>query len=306
MAQGGIVDAIKMSNLQTMFDEKLILVVSADQYVSSVLNSNLTKSGLKPIFVSSAAKAQSILRHARECESPIPLVLYDHELPDMTSLVFANLVRNDAVIRESKIIALTRENPAALLNKLGPWNISHVLHLPCRYNDLTGAIAEYIPFSNTANVDFIETQTIDDNAAYRILCADDNAINLAVLRGFLNIAGYSPDTVANGAQAVKAYKNIQYDLILMDIMMPVMDGVVATLQIRELEKQMSRPPVPIVAVTAHYTHSQKDRYLAAGMNDVIAKPIGKKAIDDCLAKWCQRYVEPEVAHTGHPRQAAFR
>ena len=79
MAQGGIVDAIKMSNLQTMFDEKLILVVSADQYVSSVLNSNLTKSGLKPIFVSSAAKAQSILRHARECESPIPLVLYDHQ-----------------------------------------------------------------------------------------------------------------------------------------------------------------------------------------------------------------------------------
>lgn len=306
MAQGRIVVVIEMKTLQTMFDETLILVVSADQHISSVLNSNLTEAGLKPVFVSSAAKAVSILTHAMECGSPISLILYDNELPEMTSQAFANFVRNDKVINDSNIIALTRENPAGLLNQLGRWQITHVLHLPCRYKDLTGAIAEYIPVSKTANVEFIENQIVDGNGSYRILCADDNAINLAVLRGFLNISGYSPDTVVDGSQAVKAYKNIQYDLILMDIMMPVMDGVVATLQIRELEKQMSRPPVPIVAVTAHYTPSQRDRYLAAGMNDVIAKPINMTDIEDCLSTWCKRYVAPEKAQANHPRQAAFR
>ncbi len=285
-----------MNELQKMFNEQLVLIVTGAEHQSSVINSQLTQAGLKPVFVSSAVKALSIIRHAKECGTPIALVLYDHELPEVNGHSFAADLRGEPFIADTNIIIFTVDNPIRHLNEFRNWNISHVLQWPCRFSDLAGAIAEYIPLSKPVQTqDLMETQA--ENAAYRILCADDNAINLTVLRSFLNIAGYSPDTVVDGAEAVKAVKSISYDLILMDIMMPVMDGVVATLQIRELEKQMGRNPVPIVAVTAHYTPSQRDRYIEAGMNDVIAKPISKAAIDDCLAKWCQRYVATDSSST---------
>ena len=283
-----------MDDLVRIFDENLILVISADRNRSSVLNTQLKQAGLKPIFVSSPDKGLSILRHARECSMPFILTLFDFELNDQNGIDYLGQIRMDPLVRDSNIILLTSEKLSFLANTLTRCQITHILQWPFQFSDLTGVIAEYIPLNVRAEQNVEEIVQSEQNNSYRILCADDNAINLAVLKGFLNIAGYSPDTVSDGSQAVKAYKNVNYDLILMDIMMPVMDGVVATLQIREVEHQLSRQAVPIVAITAHYTPSQRDRYIEAGMNDVISKPISKKVIDDCLAKWCPRYIDPET------------
>lgn len=291
-----------MYSAQKVFEEALVLVICNNQQISSDLNTILKSSGLKPVFVSRADKGLSVLRHASEARTPIALVICDYALPDMTGYSFVKTLRDDPTIANNKTVVLTPDHPTGHLPIFSPLGISHILQWPGRSENLIGAIAEYIPLLRKTDAvlsDQSDAGDVQDNSRLRILAADDNTINLAVLKGFLNLFGYAPDTVVNGAEAVKAFKNLHYDLILMDVSMPVMDGVVATLQIREIEKRLGKPhSVPIIAVTAHYTQSQKARYLEAGMNDVIAKPISKAAINDCLQKWCsQNEVET------NPRQA---
>jgi len=278
------------SESKRLFDESLVLVLTDNGNFSANLNAILTSAGLKPIFVSRAEKGLSILQHAKEAQTPVPLAICDYALPDMTGFNFLKSLRTDPRIRDQKVILLTPDHPVGHMPVFAPLGISHIIQWPGRSENLTGAIAEYIPLRREEPaIASISAEPSRNDTGFRILAADDNAINLAVLKGFLNLSGYTPDTVVNGAEAVKAFKNAQYDLILMDVSMPVMDGVVATLQIREIEKQVGSEPVPIVAVTAHYTASQKQRYLEAGMNDVIAKPISQREIQNCLEQWCPRF-----------------
>jgi len=118
----------------------------------------------------------------------------------------------------------------------------------------------------------------------RILVAEDIAVNRAVARGFLNLRGYEADFVENGAAAVEAVQAQHYDLVLMDMEMPVMDGLQATATIRALAGPAGQ--VPIVALTANALSSAQTRCRQAGMNDVVTKPINQAeffgAIDACL------------------------
>ncbi len=107
----------------------------------------------------------------------------------------------------------------------------------------------------------------------RILAAEDNATNQLVLRTLLSQFGLEPVIVGDGQQAVAAWEAGDWDLILMDAQMPVMDGIAATLAIRRREAETGRAAVPILALTANAMNHQIDSYLAAGMNGVVAKPI---------------------------------
>ena len=116
-------------------------------------------------------------------------------------------------------------------------------------------------------------QVTPDERPLRILAAEDNAVNQLVLRTLLGQAGLDPVIVANGADAVAAWEQGEWDLILMDVQMPVMDGPTAARQIRVREAETRRAPTPIIALTANAMNHQTEGYLAAGMNGVVAKPI---------------------------------
>ncbi|GLK51315.1 MAG: response regulator receiver protein [Oceanicaulis sp.] len=124
----------------------------------------------------------------------------------------------------------------------------------------------------------------------RILVAEDIAVNRAVARGFLNLRGYEADFVENGAAALEAVQAQHYDLVLMDMEMPVMDGLQATAAIRALPGPAGQ--VPIVALTANALSSARTRCREAGMNDVVTKPINQAeffgAIDACLGDPAKR------------------
>jgi signal transduction histidine kinase/CheY-like chemotaxis protein len=109
--------------------------------------------------------------------------------------------------------------------------------------------------------------------ALRILAAEDNPINQLVLQTLLQQVGVEPVMVADGEQARAAWRSQDWDLILMDIQMPVMDGVTASRAIRNEETAAGRPRTPIIAITANVMRDQVQAYLAAGMDDVVAKPI---------------------------------
>ena len=118
-----------------------------------------------------------------------------------------------------------------------------------------------------------------------ILVAEDNSTNREVALGILRKLGLRADAVSNGAEAIKALESIPYDLVLMDMRMPVMDGLEASRQIRNPQSAVLHHDIPIVALTANAMESDRRSCLAAGMNDFVPKPILKGVLRDVLGKW---------------------
>ena len=122
----------------------------------------------------------------------------------------------------------------------------------------------------------------------RVLVAEDNHINQKVTTALLARAGHRADVVSNGLEAVDAVRNVPYDVVLMDINMPELDGLMATRTIRAMTGARSR--VPIIALTANSMAGDREKYIAAGMNDYVSKPIDISAMCAALAKVCGRVV----------------
>jgi CheY-like chemotaxis protein/HPt (histidine-containing phosphotransfer) domain-containing protein/two-component sensor histidine kinase len=119
----------------------------------------------------------------------------------------------------------------------------------------------------------------------RILIAEDNSTNREVALGMLRNLGLRADAVANGAEAIRALESIPYDLVLMDMRMPVMDGIEAARQIRNPQSAVLEHDIPIIALTADAMQSDRDSCQAAGMNDFVPKPILKSVLRAALKRW---------------------
>ena len=120
-------------------------------------------------------------------------------------------------------------------------------------------------------------------APLRVLLVEDNDVNQLVATAMLSSQGYEVDVAENGAKAVESVIAADYDVVLMDIQMPEMNGVEATKQIRALDG--SKGEVPIIAVTAHAMQGDREAYIAAGMNDYVAKPIDPKTLFEAIWRW---------------------
>ena len=128
----------------------------------------------------------------------------------------------------------------------------------------------------------------------RVLVVDDNPVNLMVISALLESRGLVPLLAADGAEAVAFACELDFDLILMDLQMPILDGLGATSAIRRFETNSSRPAVPILAYSSL---SPGARVLAAhGMNGSLPKPCGDKELEDCLVRWCPTYRSAPAVH----------
>ncbi|PKF62499.1 hybrid sensor histidine kinase/response regulator [Psychromonas sp. psych-6C06] len=124
----------------------------------------------------------------------------------------------------------------------------------------------------------------------RLLLAEDNLANQMVIKSILEFSGLQVDVVNNGYEALQAVQKSEYDIVLMDISMPEMDGMSATKAIRALSSPVSQ--LPIIALTAHTLSGDKERFIEAGMNDYLSKPINRSATLSCIARWTERRLEP--------------
>ena len=144
-----------------------------------------------------------------------------------------------------------------------------------------------------ADISGMHILVVDDNATnremrqspVRILLVEDNIINQQVAVGILRKLGLNADAVANGAEAIAALKMIPYDLVLMDCMMPEMDGYEATRLIRDPGFAILNHEMPIIAMTANAMQGDREKCLAAGMNDYVSKPVDANALAEALSKW---------------------
>ena len=126
----------------------------------------------------------------------------------------------------------------------------------------------------------------------RVLVAEDNLVNQMVAVKLLDKMGYAADVACNGREAVERARKVPYDLILMDCQMPELDGYAATAEIRG--HQGKAPHAPIIALTANSMQGDREKCLAAGMDDYLSKPIALEALAAILEKWGARDPEPEA------------
>jgi len=152
--------------------------------------------------------------------------------------------------------------------------------------------------ANTVPKDITEQPLQRPRANTRILLAEDNLANQMVIKSILEHAELSVDVVSNGHEALQAVQDRSYEVILMDISMPEMDGMSATQAIRKLPSPASE--LPIIALTAHTLSGDKARFLAAGMNDYLSKPLQRKSALNCIARWTNASEQPDIVITTEP------
>jgi len=212
---------------------------------------------------------------------------------EVRTLQLGRRIKNDPLLKSTLMIMLTgagKRGDAASLKQIG---FDGYLVKPVRQEQLFSCIAlllkrDIVLDSEQPSQGMITRHTVAEHSEHgiRILLAEDNAINQKVAMKMLSGLGYKADAVINGLEAVRALELINYDLVLMDCMMPEMDGYEATAVIRNPDSLVQNHAVPIIAVTANAMAGDREICLQAGMDDYMPKPIKKADLAAMIEKWC--------------------
>jgi signal transduction histidine kinase/CheY-like chemotaxis protein len=159
---------------------------------------------------------------------------------------------------------------------------------PMRQRRLLEAVSAAAHPTRVSQVQPADPDPVTSHARVRVLVADDNRDNRRLLSSYLSAAGYSVDIATDGWEAVECAERMRYDLILMDVEMPILDGISATWEIRAEERRRGVRSTPIVAVTAHAFEDVRQRCLASGMDGFMTKPVDRNALDELVRRWGER------------------
>jgi two-component system sensor histidine kinase/response regulator len=270
------------------------LVVDDNVVNRRILREMLVNWRMNPTLVESGqAGLDEMLRAAKE-ESGYQLVLIDAVMPEMDGFALAGKIKDQPELADATVMMLSSAMPAGSTERCTDLGIASSLTKPVTQSDLLDAILVAVgggdgeKKSNNLEADPVGPHP--PGSHLRILVAEDNVINRAVATGILEKAGHVLVHASNGREAVEALKDGSFDLVLMDVQMPEMDGFEATRQIRELEETIGGH-TRIVAMTAHAMAGDRERCLAAGMDDYVSKPLRKEDLFRALAG--AAVVEPE-------------
>ncbi len=240
--------------------------------------------------VESGIKALAAIEQARKTGKPFFLFLIDSHMPKMDGFTLAEKIKINPNLAGASIVMLTSagvRGDAARCQKLG---ISAYLTKPIKQSELLDAIMLVLGTSpkRRKQVPLITRHIVKESRQrFRILLAEDNIINQKVAVYILEKKGHKVSVANNGQEVLRALRKDRFDLILMDVQMPKIDGFKATASIREKEMKTGFH-IPIIAMTAHALKGDRERCLEAGMDDYIAKPLKAeelmKKIDDVMSK----------------------
>jgi signal transduction histidine kinase/CheY-like chemotaxis protein len=282
-----------------------IMVVDDQETHGIALYEQLQRWGMRPVLLGDARSARQYLYQAKLNDDPVRVILIDYHLPDLPGNTLGELIGRDASLSFDKPLMLLmfsgeREKAA---HPITTSHFSAYLSKPLRFAHLQSWLVRVLtpksppPSSNNhptiAQSDSITSRRESEAATVapqprrkgRILVAEDNAVNQKVALRVLEKLGFRAEAVGNGLEAIQALATAPYDLVLMDVQMPLMDGFQATQAIREDHEMTLNPNIPIIAMTAHAMQGDRERCLAAGMNDYLAKPVQPQALAAKLAQW---------------------
>jgi CheY-like chemotaxis protein/HPt (histidine-containing phosphotransfer) domain-containing protein len=246
--------------------------------------------------VPGAEAALSVLREAAAQSDPFPVAVLDMHMPGTDGEMLGAAIKNEEGLRDTALIMMTSgaiRGDATHMERIG---FAAYLVKPVRQSQFYDCLAAVAGRKARAkpspdlSAPIITRHTLAERAKQRlhILLAEDNPVNQKVALKILEKLGYHTDVVSSGLEAVEALQSRAYDLVLMDVQMPDMDGMEATRKIRDPGSGVINPHAPIVALTAHAMAGDRQRCLDAGMDDYLAKPIKPQELADVLARWLPR------------------
>jgi PAS domain S-box-containing protein len=292
------------------------LVVDDNMTNCEILSINMTNWGMRPFEVQEAPLALGALYQGLEENDPYHLAVIDMQMPGMDGLALGRAIRADPRLAGVAMVMLTSmgtHGDAKLFQDAG---FRAYALKPIRRRDLLNILQRVLADAATEdNPQIITRQSAREQAlplhrTGRILIAEDNITNQQVAVGILTKLGMRADAVANGVEALQALRSIPYDMVLMDVQMPVMDGFEATRQVRRTHSEVLDPAIPIIAMTAHAMHGYREQCLellglvdlqpavliAPSVKRLLTNADGPARLSHCLAFGQNHFGLPQLGN----------
>ena len=260
-----------------------VLVVDDNATNRMLVRQLLRRWGSDPVVATDGPEALQLLVAAAEEGNPFDVALLDFHMPGMDGIELATAIRDDPRLRSVRLLLLTSSSQKGQAAAARAAGIDAWLNKPLREWALRRSLATALGLAAASQARPTGHALAEPSRVMRVLVVDDNVVNQKVATRMLEVLGHTVDTAANGEEAVHGVSRLPYDLVLMDVQMPVMDGYEATAAIRALDGPAAR--TPIVAMTAGAMKGDEEKCLAAGMNAYISKPIRIEDLAQAVQRW---------------------
>jgi two-component system sensor histidine kinase/response regulator len=264
------------------------LIVDDNSTNRLILTETLAAWGALLTTAESGTQALTELVHASQTGEPYGLVLLDCRMPGMDGFQLAEHIQNHSSLAAMTILMLTSEDRAGDMARCRSVGVDAYLVKPIQRSELSKAIQSALSKMKVG----ADTQIVQQNSyraaprlSLRLLLADDSEDNVFLVKSYLRDTGCSIDVAGNGEIAVQRFRSGHYDLVLMDLQMPVMDGYIATQQIRDWEREHQAKPVPVIALSAYALQSEIDKSRDAGVTAYLTKPIRRQKLLETIEKY---------------------
>ena len=268
-----------------------VLIVDDNATNRLILSEILENHHLQPEAVSSAAEAIEALRRSRDEGQPFALMLTDVNMPDVDGFMLVEQIRSDSELCGLPVIALTSGDRLGDRQRCDRLKIAAHLRKPIKQSELMQSLVMGLGVDRPEPEQPVRRDAIPVAIpSLRILLAEDSYPNQVLATGLLRKRGHIVTVANHGQEAIDALKSEPFDLVLMDVQMPVLDGLEATRAIRRIEAReglhrQCRSPIPIVAMTAHAMKGDRERCLESGMDGYLTKPIRTSELDETLVQF---------------------
>lgn len=276
------IETEKLRNLQ-------VLIVPDNSANGRVLKEMLTKRQMDPTLVASGRLALSEMEKAKKTGRPFSLVLLDTNIPEVDGFTLAREIKEHPGLQGTRVVMLTSVGLRGDASRCRDSGVAVYLTKPVSESDLKDAIITALttPSPDRGPLSLVTRHSLrESRQQLHVLLAEDNAINQKVVVHMLQRRGHTVVVASNGREALVNLEREPFDLVLMDMQMPEMDGVQATAQIRKKE-MVTGAHVPIIAMTAHAMKGDRERFLEAGTDEYISKPLQSEklfeTIEDVIA-----------------------
>jgi CheY-like chemotaxis protein len=272
-----------------------VLVVDDNLTNRRILTEMLQRWGVPAVSAAGGLEGLASIRQAFETNHPFGLIITDVHMPGMDGFEFTEKLKRSRYGAGPVVLMLTSGERMGDIDRSHRLGVANYLLKPVRREELKAAIARALGMQmaspdnarNKWTIPHTERERLPVSPS-RILLAEDNLVNQRLVQRILEKEGHDVVVAANGRDVLEALQKRAFDLVLMDVQMPVMDGIETTKTIREAET-LTKRHIPIVALTAHAMKGDQDRCIAAGMDGYVSKPI--RAAD--LLKMVSTYAQKE-------------
>jgi two-component system, sensor histidine kinase and response regulator len=263
-------------------------VVDDNKTNRRILEGMLRRWHMKPHSVEGGPTALAELVSAHANGAPYALVVTDMHMPGMDGFTLVEQIRQRGELAAATIMMLTSAGHRGDAERCKELGVAAYLLKPIRQSELREAIAKVLGVhTQTGAIPLVTRYSLGDardpEEMLRVLVAEDNAVNQRLITRLLEKRGHRVMVASNGLQALDALEKEPFDLVLMDVQMPEMDGLEATLALRQRENG-SEKHQQIVALTAHAMKGDEEKCLAAGMDGYLSKPVRADELDEMLEK----------------------